>query len=213
MINDAKKGKKSSATTQSAAVTGEVAKKTVRRRLFVGEGDFSFTQSYIARHPGRAKYIVATEFDKEVSEEIKARLDDLIEKGVSIQLGVDCTQLNLQLSVLIKKFRRIHFNFPWAYNPDTESRRANYKTDDCNQQLIEGFFQSAKTLQEVGDRIHVTLKKTYMGLEFIRLHVSCLTFLKQLVKLVISYIKSISLVRVVIQGTNINKQEGVARLT
>ena len=144
--------------------------KPVKRRLFLGEADFSYTAALVRKHENTKNIIIATEFSS---------LDELKEKyphtflenlkivqcpNVIIEFGVDATTLHQKYA---NRFNCIHFNFPHD--------GLNFKK---NKQIIEDlplanmiakFFISARELQYEGDHIHVTLphnpklKNFYLG--------------------------------------------------
>lgn len=152
--------------------------KKYKKRLIIGEGSgkhaFSYTEALINKHkmthPGLGKSIVSTELDTLTSifkgipatksdpypkpvEDKKnlaireKRIIDLQKRGVKILFGIDATSIHRQFAR--QKFQRIHWNCPFAVgrSEDVEKFKA----------VIPGFFRSASKLQNVKDRIHVTL--------------------------------------------------------
>eukprot|EP01012_Entosiphon_sulcatum_P057776 TRINITY_DN8162_c0_g1_i3.p1 TRINITY_DN8162_c0_g1~~TRINITY_DN8162_c0_g1_i3.p1 ORF type:complete len:614 (+),score=101.90 TRINITY_DN8162_c0_g1_i3:486-2327(+) len=136
----------------------------VEAMLFVGEGNFSFTEAFVAKHPHLATKIWATELcsrddvvspedpdaERRQSErEIRTeRLEKLEKNRVHLCFSVDASTLRQQ-EALPKRFDRIHWNCPFG-NPSTEARKEMRPT-------ISAFFQQCKDLQPEGGRVHVTL--------------------------------------------------------
>ena len=128
-----------------------------RKRLFVGEGSFHFSEILLnkhrKKHPDLAKSIVATELmrqeDFEGSEEeikeFKERVNDLKERGLTVQFGIDATDIHNLFKG--KRFPRIHWNSPFGA---AKERELFYP-------VLPKFFRSAAQLQEEGDRIHIAL--------------------------------------------------------
>lgn len=143
-------------------------------RLFVGEGNFSYTEAVIEKHkvqhPDLAKSIIATEFyteeyyknqgelipvcddeaeilDFQPSGEIDTleRIKRLKTLGVKVILGLDATKLQ-DCKDLPSRIPRIHWNLPLNEEP--------MKPFD---QLLSQFFRSCREKQEVGDRVSITL--------------------------------------------------------
>ncbi len=139
-----------------------------RTRLFVGEGNFSFTEAlvtkHLTKHPNLAEAIIATELitekelksncdrvgfdDMEPQGEIETlnRIAALKELGIQIHLGVDGTKLHEQEFLKGKIISRIHWNLPL-----NAQREGNFKA------LLYSFFVSCRAIQKSGDRIYITL--------------------------------------------------------
>ena len=118
-------------------------------RLFVGEGDFSFTCGYIKKHPELAEYITATEVYDESElrdRNLVGRVEALTYHGVNIFLGVDATKLHDTFPNAL--FDRIHWNLPWDGN--------SYHHQTLPH-LIRQFFDSSSKLQKDGGCIHLTI--------------------------------------------------------
>jgi hypothetical protein len=134
----------------------ELAGKTCKKRLFVGEGDFSYTEAYIAKHqsshPSLAHAITATEFGSPQGETMK-RVSFLIQKGVKVFFGIDGQDLHNSFKG--KKFPRIHWNCPFG------DRYSQPKA--VFMKVIPNFFISCSKLQVEGDRIHITLMQEECG--------------------------------------------------
>ena len=133
---------------------GKVRKQRVKRRLFLGEGDFHYTKAYAQKHPEAIPNIVATEYQQlEVlleGEAFAANYKKLKEYGVQTYFGVDAANLS-HSSIPEGRFPRIQFNFPYI--------REDYKVSTANRALIDGVFGSASVKQAIGDRVHITLPK------------------------------------------------------
>ncbi len=118
-------------------------------RLFVGEGDFSFTCGYIEKHPEIASFITATEIYDETElnrRNLKGRVQALSNQGVKVFLEVDATKLH---EIFRNEFfERIHWNLPWDGNPYHFQTLPN---------VMRKFFLSCSHLQRDGDRVHVTI--------------------------------------------------------
>ncbi|GAB5412212.1 MAG: hypothetical protein ChlgKO_13260 [Chlamydiales bacterium] len=128
-----------------------------RKRLFVGEGSFHFSEILLnkhrKKHPDLARSIVATELMQqedfegceEEIREFKERVDGLKERGLTVRFGVDAT--NIHNLFKGKRFQRIHWNSPFGA---AKERELFYP-------VLPKFFRSAAQLQEEGDRIHIAL--------------------------------------------------------
>lgn len=118
--------------------------KPCKRRLFVGEGDFAYTEALLAKHrkthPILAQFITATEYQQPTALD---RISRLMAQGVRVLSGIDATQIHQSFEG--ERYQRIHWNFPYPLE---------FKVRDP---LIPNFFQSASALQMLGDRIHITL--------------------------------------------------------
>ncbi|CAF0780841.1 unnamed protein product [Didymodactylos carnosus] len=131
-----------------------------KKRLFVGEGDFSYArallQKHAVKHPTLPEAITATEYvskkDLETiySENFPENEKFLTEEGVTLLYGIDATKLSYNIKGLKKRYPRIHFNFPHD--------KSDFKKRSLPL-LIAEFFASARKLQKRKDRIHVTLPK------------------------------------------------------
>ncbi len=79
-------------------------------------------------------------------EQVKHRIEQLKEKGVTVIFGVHETKVHEQFAG--KKFERIHWNCP-----DDDS---GYR-DETLPLRIADFFRSCRLIQNAGDRVHITL--------------------------------------------------------
>ncbi len=124
-----------------------------KTRLFVGEGDFSYTEALIqkhqATHPHLPQAITATELKQPepvAKKKIAKRVETLTRMGVKVLLGIDA--LKIDQTFKGKRFERIHWNCPFG---EARGDRSVFKG------AIPAFFQASSVLQMAGDRIHVTL--------------------------------------------------------
>ncbi|KAJ2133317.1 hypothetical protein GGF48_000298 [Coemansia sp. RSA 921] len=118
--------------------------------LLIGEGNFSFAHS-IATRLGTASNIVATAYDSElVARQKYIDVDDHIQAfeklGGTVLFDVDGTQLHACEKLKGRVFSHIVFNFPHA-GAGIKDQERNIKV---NQQLLVGFFNSARPLLVIG---------------------------------------------------------------
>ncbi len=121
--------------------------KPCKERLFIGEGDFSYTEALLNKHKDThlnlPKALVATEL--QYPRGIEQRIESLQKQGVEVMEGVDGTKIHETFPN--RHFERIHWNCPFG---DPRSRESFKET-------MPAFFESASQLQNAGDRIHLTL--------------------------------------------------------
>lgn len=132
-----------------------------KKRLLIGEGDFSFTEALIGKHqkthPTLKKSITATELLKPPVQTAAAssqssqstvidRIVSLQNNGVVLLFGVDGQEIHQIFKG--KRFERIHWNCPFKERGVAE---------EVFKKVIPAFFQACSHLQLPGDRIHVTL--------------------------------------------------------
>ena len=119
-------------------------KRKYHKRLLVGEGGFLYTKAFVDKHPDVAIHIEATEvLNHENDTAVKARVARLRKKGVTVNFGVDATQIHIRYAD--KRFERIQWNCPFG---DPRSREEFFP-------ILPQFFRSAAQLQQPGDRIHI----------------------------------------------------------
>ena len=131
--------------------------------LFVGEGNFSFTEAYIKKHPKVAHSIVATDYKKDYETDCElerieygssylcnrcTRIQELPKSGVKVFLGIDGTKLHETENLKPFKFSRIQWNCPHDGNDVKKG---------TNRLLIQSFFESCAKIQEISHRVHMTL--------------------------------------------------------
>ncbi|WP_213150934.1 Rossmann-like fold-containing protein [Neochlamydia sp. AcF95] len=127
--------------------------KTCKKRLFIGEGTFTFTEAFIKKHekthPLLASSIVATELTvpAEKKEDVMQRVSRLRELGVTVLFGIDGQFLHNHFRE--KRIKRIHWNCP--YTGKGGGGQDKFKA------AIPQFFLSCTHLQMEGDRIHIAL--------------------------------------------------------
>lgn len=122
-----------------------------KSRLFVGEGTFSGVEALLRKHgqkhPDLGKYITATEYEKQpIDDDTLSRVQSLHERGVQISFGVDGTRIHEQFAD--RHFQRIHWNHPFGATPN---KREEFEW------VIPAFFKASNQIQDIGDRVHVTL--------------------------------------------------------
>ncbi|MBS4168047.1 class I SAM-dependent methyltransferase [Parachlamydia sp. AcF125] len=134
--------------------------KPCKKRLFVGEGTFSFTEAFITKHQFThtrlASSIVATELavPAEKKQETLERAARLRERGVTVLFGIDAQTLHSHPFFKGKRFKRIHWNCPFTKEGVSQ---------DKFRHVIPNFFSSCVQLQQRGDRIHVSLMQEKEG--------------------------------------------------
>ncbi|WP_075883930.1 class I SAM-dependent methyltransferase [Candidatus Protochlamydia sp. W-9] len=151
-----------------------------KKRLLIGEGNFSFALALINKHDKKnihspekslAHSITATELNDKIhcsdcksvrifSDETEEtytcenckitleRIEELKNKGVRVELGINGTKIHEIEEFKNTRFRRIHWNCPH----DGKS----YKNQTLPP-IIQKFFKSCAKVQKTGDRVHITL--------------------------------------------------------
>lgn len=139
----------------------ELPERKYKRRLFVGEADFSYTKAVLNKHtddkPGLGKAITATEYCKEDKlgkyPDFKGNQEEIMPQGVDVVFGVDASQLLEDKAITSRsakgRYQRIHFNFPFVDGDALGKGKT--------ATMLHGFFSSASKLQETDDRVHVSL--------------------------------------------------------
>lgn len=117
--------------------------KIIKNRLFIGEGDFSYTEAYYKKHPTHS--IVAT--DLEPQQRARERVARLMREKIPIFFGIDAKAIHQIFKG--KRFHRIQWNCP--FGGSAEKERKKFKD------VVPLFFRAASRLQQPGDRIQVTL--------------------------------------------------------
>ncbi len=145
-----------------------------KNRLVIGDGNFSYSRALAEkqRQKGYEQFptaLTVTEYNSqndlsstysspETKTEFKnfnANLAALQEMGAELFSGVDATRVHELFSE--KRYRRIHFNFPY-YNDDTSSAA---QKKERTKELVGKFFESAAKIQQPGDRIHMALATNF----------------------------------------------------
>ena len=135
--------------------------KRCKKRLLIGEGDFSFTEALIEKHkdthPDLSKAIIATDLTathlkilrthQGKKQALKERIEELKNSGVNVLFGIDAEQIHRTFKGT--RFKRIQWNCPFG--------EKNGKARQEFQSTIPGFFKACSQLQIPGDRVHVTL--------------------------------------------------------
>jgi len=153
---------------------GHLCQGNHKKRLIVGDGNFSFTEALINKHDKKAhhtsKYslahsIIATDYkDQSDCDDCELewfgefwswalcdgckRIQKLLNSGVTVLLGVDGTRLHHNKYLKPFKFSRIHWNCPH----DGSSMK-----EQTLPKLIGSFFMSCAKIQKASHRVHVTL--------------------------------------------------------
>lgn len=127
-----------------------------RKRLLVGEADFSYAEALTKKHPEIASAVTATAYEthedleKTYPDTFLKNITTLNQKGMSLFVKADARKLDQYQTFKDKKFDRIHFNCP-------------HDKSDFNDQtlpkLLKEFFENASKLQVVGNRVHIALPK------------------------------------------------------
>ncbi|KAK1631756.1 hypothetical protein QYE76_006071 [Lolium multiflorum] len=146
--------------------------------LTVGDGDFSFSLA-LATAFGSGKNIVATSLDTYVcteqftpraflarksasTEELNTKyshavsnVKELERLGATVLHGVDVKEMNVHADLWPRLFDRIVFNFPHA---GFNGREDNADMIKSHQELVRGFFSTARHMLFRQGEVHVTHK-------------------------------------------------------
>ncbi|KAL0729095.1 hypothetical protein Bca4012_025188 [Brassica carinata] len=131
--------------------------------LLVGEGDFSFSLC-LAKAFGSATNITATSLDTREELEQKYRdaknnVEELERRGCTVIHGVNVHSMDKDHRVVRSiVYDRIIFNFPHA--GFHFGREIDSYTILQHQEVVKGFFLSARELVDASGEIHVTHKVT-----------------------------------------------------
>ncbi|XP_051190790.1 heavy metal-associated isoprenylated plant protein 41-like [Lolium perenne] len=127
--------------------------------LTVGDGDFSFSLA-LATAFGSGKNIVATSLD--TYEELNTKyshavsnVKELERLGATVLHGVDVKEMNVHADLWPRLFDRIVFNFPHA---GFNGREDNADMIKSHQELVRGFFSTARHMLFRQGEVHVTHK-------------------------------------------------------
>lgn len=139
---------------------GPWKKRKYKERLFIGDGDFSYSEAFIkkhaATHPELAKSITATELLEPTGTTIKT-IQFLLSQGMTVLFGIDAQKIHQAFPR--KRFKRIHWNCPFG--------DASQDARDKFKEVVPVFFQSCHQMQLPMDRVHVTLMQSE-GYSYIR---------------------------------------------
>eukprot|EP01006_Ploeotia_vitrea_P014497 TRINITY_DN39308_c0_g2_i1.p1 TRINITY_DN39308_c0_g2~~TRINITY_DN39308_c0_g2_i1.p1 ORF type:complete len:489 (+),score=31.21 TRINITY_DN39308_c0_g2_i1:3-1469(+) len=139
--------------------------------LLVGEGNFSFAAAFCKKSPS-PKHLLATSLDTEHDvlskyPDSKDFLDTLKAAGSGVWHGVDATQLAkeprlYQAPDKPHKFHCIRWNFPHNDKPQHShlpgSKELREESIKDHQELLSGFFNSAKPFLAPGGTVLLVLK-------------------------------------------------------
>lgn len=127
-----------------------------KKRLFIGEGNFSFVEAILNKHTklkdlGSAftatEYLTENNLSRVHGQSFCTRLDFLRSKNVTIKFNIDAEKLHKLFEK--QHFPHIHFNCPFG------SATHYVELSD----MLYGFFTSCSSLQNVGDKVHMALVK------------------------------------------------------
>lgn len=144
--------------------------KKYKSRLILGDGNLSYSRALLAKqqnkgHKDFSKALTVTEYCQEEElqgkytlphntnayRNFQANINTLREMGAEVILGVDATNIHSELHD--RRFKRIHFNFPYYYDDKLTPQQKKDKT----RELVGQFFKSASKVQKPGDRIYMAL--------------------------------------------------------
>ncbi|XP_043705558.1 uncharacterized protein At4g26485-like [Telopea speciosissima] len=133
------------------------------KMLLIGEGDFSFS-ACLTRRFGSAKNMVSTSLDcKDVvmvkHPTARANLKKLEKLGCTVLHEVDSHTMTHHPFLKDMKFDRIIFNFPHAgCHYQSEHQQCQIQ---LHQEVVKGFFRSARDMLAVKGQAHVTHKTNH----------------------------------------------------
>ncbi|KAG8195483.1 hypothetical protein JTE90_010787 [Oedothorax gibbosus] len=123
--------------------------------LFVGEGDFSYSASYVEKQNSKNELVFSTCLNSGILNSKQNKNIEIIkDNGGSVLTDVDATQLESHPVLSQVKFRKIIFNFPHV------PKKMNIGQ---NRKLVELFLKSAEQILDSNGRIHVSLCKGQGG--------------------------------------------------
>ncbi len=139
-----------------------------RNRLFLGEGDFSFTKAFYEKHNKKhiRPRIAASEISKK-DELIKTHgkgfekhIKELERLGIRILFNVDATKIDTHKTLHRKeRYTRIHFNFP-------HNRNGNVMENGSLREIIHDFFKAANNIQDMGDKVLISIPDRHPKAEY-----------------------------------------------
>jgi hypothetical protein len=141
-----------------------------KKRLILGDGNLSYSRALLqkrqnANHANFSGAMTVTEYNSENAlkatytaqetnaefRNFQANVDALRERGAEVILGVDARNIHSMFND--RRFKRIHFNFPYYHDSSLSPAANKAKT----RELVGDFFKSATQIQQPGDRIHMGL--------------------------------------------------------
>lgn len=137
--------------------------KAHKNRLIVGDGNFSYTRSFLKKRAEEGKqdlaeYLTTSEktSESELQHEYKQNVEEIKLRGAKVLFEIDATKLNEYQSLIDTRYQRIHFNCPCPSLTGISSlEEQNLKI----RSLMESFFKSASMKQEPDDKIYVTIPR------------------------------------------------------
>ncbi|MCH9632070.1 MAG: hypothetical protein S4CHLAM6_03940 [Chlamydiae bacterium] len=156
-ISDAASDERHYINNTDAYTVGKPLDLSVADVLFMGEGNCSFTESWVENHMRAgesqvAKRVLCTELmsyeEMTIDQETARRIEDLSKLGTQFVYCLDATTSNRTFEG--HTFRRIQFNCP-------HDRSNYYSVPPTLPPLVSGFFRAIESLQEPGDTVHMTL--------------------------------------------------------
>ena len=134
--------------------------KAHKNRLIVGDGDFSYTKSFIKKRAEEgkqdlAKYLTTSEkiSESELPGDYKQNIAEIKLRGAKVLFEIDATKLN-EYQSLETRYQRIHFNCPC---PPLKGKTSLEEQNSEIRSLMKSFFDSASRKQEPDDKIYVTI--------------------------------------------------------
>lgn len=138
--------------------------KAHKNRLIVGDGNFSYTRSFLKKRAEEGKqdlaeYLTASEkiSESELHSDYKQNVEEIKLRGAKVLFEIDATKLNEYQSLVETRYQRIHFNCPCPSLTGITSLEAQNLEI---RSLMKSFFKSASMKQEPDDKIYVTIPKS-----------------------------------------------------
>lgn len=132
-----------------------------KNRLIVGDGNFSYTKSFIKKQIAKgkqdlAKYVTTSEIisDSELDNISKENVSKIKKFGAYVLFNFDATNPVSYQYLLETQYQRIQFNCPCPSLIGISSTREQQQQISS---VMGKFFQSASIKQQPGDKIHVAI--------------------------------------------------------